>query len=130
MSTKFNFNFFNCISGISSEYTPFGNYVKAIGENENAAAYLGIKLKNKNDSLYVIWNYGWICSGIFVIARSGGASPTTASGMEMNVMMAIFVGGVPVTGGTASKIYKLILWSSLNCCIGKWINFRRFFWVL
>ncbi len=90
------------------EYTPFGNYVKAIGENENAAAYLGINVKKIKMTAFMLSGIMAGFAGIFVIARSGGASPTTASGMEMNVMMAIFVGGVPVTGGTASKIYKLI----------------------
>jgi len=43
------------------------------------------------------------------MARTGGASNTMGAGMEMQVMMALFIGGIPVTGGIGSKIYKLIL---------------------
>jgi ribose transport system permease protein len=99
--------------GYILEYTPFGNYVKAIGENENAVKFMGINVRR-----YKIWAYAlsgimFGIAGIFLIARSGGASHTMGTGMEMQVMMALFIGGVPVQGGTGTRIFKLLFGAPL-----------------
>lgn len=96
------------LMGYVLEYTPFGNFVKAIGENEKAVVHLGINVRKIKMYAFLLSGIMFGISGIFIIARSGGASNTTATGMEMQVMMALFIGGIPVTGGTGSKIYKLL----------------------
>jgi len=35
------------------------------------------------------------------------------TGMEMQVMMALFIGGVPVQGGTGTRIFKLLFGAPL-----------------
>lgn len=91
------------------EKTRFGHYCKAIGENERAMQYAGV-----NTTLVKI--FAFIVSGamagiasLFMLARVGGASTALGSGFEMQVMMAMFIGGIPVFGGMKTKTYKLIL---------------------
>ena len=48
---------------------------------------------------------------IFSIASVGGTSMQMGVFLEMKVAMAIFFGGVLVTGGTSAKFYKIILGS-------------------
>ena len=91
------------------EYTPFGNYTKAIGENENAVVHMGVNVKKIKILAFIISAVMAALAGVFSMARTGGASNTMGAGMEMQVMMALFIGGIPVTGGIGSKIYKLIL---------------------
>lgn len=99
--------------GYILEYTPFGNHVKAIGENETAVVHLGVSVRKTKMYAFLLSGIMSAVAGVFVIARSGGASNTTGTGMEMQVMMALFIGGIPVTGGTGSKIYKLVLGAPL-----------------
>lgn len=101
------------LMGYILEYTPFGNYVKAIGENETAVVHLGVNVRRIKLLAFILSGIMFGVAGVFVIARSGGASNTTGTGMEMQVMMALFIGGIPVTGGTGSKIYKLLLGAPL-----------------
>jgi ribose/xylose/arabinose/galactoside ABC-type transport system permease subunit len=49
--------------------------------------------------------------GLVLIAGVGGSSATIGQFMEMKIQMAIFLGGVLVTGGMKSRLFKLILGS-------------------
>lgn len=89
-------------------FTRFGNYVRGIGENETAVKYTGVNVDNVKIAAFVISGLMFAVAGIFTVARLGGTSNTMGSGFEMKVMMALFIGGVPVQGGEGSKVYKLI----------------------
>ena len=99
--------------GYIRDFTPFGNDLKAIGENETAVVYMGVNVRKIKMFAFMISRIMFGIAGIFVIARSGGVSNTTGTGMEMQVMMALFIGGIPVAGGTGSKIYKLLVGAPL-----------------
>lgn len=90
-------------------YTPFGVYLKAIGENENAVRHAGIRVEKIKVMAFVISGGMAAIAGIFLMVRVGGTSNTLGAGFEMKVMMAMFIGGIPVEGGMGSKIYKLII---------------------
>lgn len=47
--------------------------------------------------------------GAFTLGRIGGVDPGMGNFFELEVMLALFVGGVPVTGGMQSRIYKLLI---------------------
>lgn len=90
-------------------FTPFGAYCRAIGENENAMKFAGI---NVNMIKIIAFGLSGLFTGIaslFVLARVGGCSTTLGLGFEMRVMMAMFIGGVPVSGGSGTKLYKILV---------------------
>ena len=89
-------------------FTRFGNYVRGIGENETAIKYTGVNVDMVKIAAFVVSGLMAAIAGIFTVARLGGTSNTLGSGFEMKVMMALFIGGVPVQGGEGSKVYKLI----------------------
>jgi ribose/xylose/arabinose/galactoside ABC-type transport system permease subunit len=97
------------VVGYVLKYTPFGYYVRAIGENETAVEYMGVNTKKIKLIAFMISAVMASIAGLFSIARTGGASITMGAGMEMSVMMALFIGGIPVSGGLESKIYKLLI---------------------
>jgi ribose transport system permease protein len=90
-------------------YTRFGLYVKAIGENENSVKFSGINVVRIKILAFIISGVMASIAGVFIVARTGGVSNTLGASFEMRVMMAIFIGSVPVQGGMKSKIYKLII---------------------
>ena len=84
-------------------YTRFGSYCRAIGENENAVKFTGV-----NVTLIKIAAFGLLgIAALFVLARVGGSSNVMGVGFEMRIMMAMFIGGIPVSGGMGTKIYKM-----------------------
>lgn len=97
------------IIGYIFNLTPFGTYVRAIGENENAVKHSGINVDRIKIIAFMISGIMAAVAGVFTIVRVGGASNNLGSGFEMKVMMAMFIGGIPVQGGMGSKLFKLVV---------------------
>ena len=91
------------------EKSRFGHYCKAIGENERAMQFAGINTNLVKFFAFVISGAMAGIASLYMLSRVGGASTALGSGFEMQVMMAMFIGGIPVFGGMKTKAYKLIL---------------------
>lgn len=91
------------------EYTRFGYYCKFIGENETACRYAGVPVDKVKIISFMISGMMAGFAGVFISAISGGPTPTSGASFELTVMMAVFLGGVLVTGGMRSKMYKVII---------------------
>lgn len=91
------------------EYTKIGYFCKAIGENEVAGAYTGIPVKRYKVIAFILSGIMAGIVGALTVSRVGGVDPTMGNFFELEVMIALFVGGVPVTGGSGSKIYRLLI---------------------
>lgn len=93
------------------EHTSFGYYCKCIGENERAVRAVGIKVKRIRILCFMISGFMAGIVGIITLCRVGGATSSLCNMLEMRVQMAIFLGGILVTGGFTAKIYKVIIGS-------------------
>jgi ribose transport system permease protein len=93
------------------EYTKSGRFSRAMGENETVAKFAGVPITKMKILAFVLSGLMAGAASIFSILTVGGTSQTMGSFTEMKVAMAIFLGGVLVTGGTSAKIYKMLLGS-------------------
>jgi ribose transport system permease protein len=93
------------------EFTRMGRFSQAIGENETVAKYAGVPVVKMKILAFVLSGLLAGAASIFSILTIGGTSQTMGSFTEMKVAMAIFLGGVLVTGGTSARIYKMLLGS-------------------
>jgi ribose transport system permease protein len=91
------------------EYTKLGKYCRAIGENETATAYVGVPVQKIRILSYLLSGVMASIASLVTMANLGGTSTTMGVFYELQVMIAIFLGGVLVTGGTTARIYKLIV---------------------
>lgn len=90
-------------------YTTFGKYNKAIGGNSITATQAGVKRKNLVFAAYLALG---LCVGIaatFSFFRAGRVTAQTGSGTEFNMMMAIILGGFPMSGGDRAKLSSAIV---------------------
>lgn len=90
-------------------FTPVGKYNKAIGGNPRAAEQAGVPRKKM---IFIAYTIMGICVGIasiFAFFRSAKVMSSSGSGYEFNVMMAIILGGFPMSGGDRSKIAGAIV---------------------
>ena len=90
-------------------YTPFGLHIRGIGENENAMSYAGVSVAKVKIIGFMISGLMAAIASLFLSARVGGVNNTFGTGFEMKVMMAMFIGGIPIQGGMGSKIYKVVI---------------------
>lgn len=89
-------------------YTRLGTYVRGIGENELAIRHCGVNVDQIKIAAFAISGLFAAIAALFTIARVGGTNNTIGSGFEMRIMMALYIGGIPVRGGAGSKVYKLV----------------------
>jgi ribose transport system permease protein len=93
------------------EFTKVGKYSKAIGENETTAKFVGVPVSLMKIVAFAISGLLVGLGALFSLTSVGGTSQQMGVFFEMKVMMAIFLGGVLVTGGTSAKLYKVLLGS-------------------
>jgi len=105
------------ICGILLSKTYFGRYLYAIGGNEEAARLSGI-----NVSAYkcIVYSLSALCAsigGIISLSRLNSGSPKTGSGLEFDVITALVLGGVSISGGygkTSGAIVGVLIMSVLK----------------
>ncbi len=97
------------IAVILFNFTKLGHQAKAIGENPLSAEQSGA---NVNKIKYLCYAFAGLCvgiAGIFVLARSGNVGKNIGSGNEMDVMVAIILGGTSLSGGSKTKISSAVV---------------------
>jgi ribose transport system permease protein len=79
--------------------TVFGQQLYAIGANQTAAKFSGIRSQLQVMLTYVLTGLCVALAAIVLIARSSSANPQAATGKEMDVILAVVVGGTSIAGG-------------------------------
>ncbi len=92
-------------------YTKFGKNAKAIGANPVAAEQSGINLVKYKMIAYVIMGVFVVVAAIFQMGYTGSASDSAGTGFEMNVMVALILGGMTLSGGMRSRVSCAVLGS-------------------
>jgi rhamnose transport system permease protein len=87
------------IFGIVLHATPFGRSLFAIGANDQAARFSGIRVARTKFWLYVL--SGAVCGlvGVLWTLRYSSARADNGDGLELAVVAAVLLGGVSIFGG-------------------------------
>jgi len=91
------------------QYTKLGFSSRSIGENEIVCNYVGLKVNWIKVIAFVLSGAFAGLAALLTIAKIGGVDPNMGQSFELQVMLAVFVGGVPVDGGSKSSIVKIII---------------------
>ena len=91
------------IVGYLFNFTKLGKNAKAIGANPTAARQSGINLVQYKVYAYIIMGVCVVLAALFQMGYTASASDSTGTGFEMNVMVALILGGMPLSGGMKSK---------------------------
>lgn len=89
-------------------YTRFGQYVYALGGNENAAWLSGVKTANIKILAFVLCGFFASLAGIIIICRVMIATADAATGYELTTIASCFVGGISVDGGKGNVFSSVI----------------------
>ena len=93
-------------------FLPVGRRIIAIGINERAAYLVGVRVKLTGLLLYACVGLATAVAALMSVARINSApSGTLGVGVELTVLTAILLGGIPFTGGKGSVLrVALALW--------------------
>lgn len=82
--------------------TVFGRYVFAIGANETAARYSGVRVGLVKGGTYALAGTLFGLAGLLQLARLTQGDPTVAVGLELDIIAAVVIGGASLNGGVGS----------------------------
>ena len=94
-----------------ADYSKVGKYNKAIGENRKAAWTSGINVGRYRLLAYLICGFTLGVAAYFDLRRVGVLAGNTGMGMEMDVLIALVLGGLSLSGGYRSSIRCAIIGS-------------------
>ncbi len=105
-------------------HTQLGRCVYAIGNNQRAAYLAGIKV-NRTKMLFFALNGLFVgVAAMLLLSRVGAAQPSTGTGIELQAIGSVVIGGAPMSGGkgnVAGTFCGVLLWG----VIGNALNMMR-----
>lgn len=93
------------------EKTRIGKENKAIGGSPVAAQQAGVNVNWTRMVAYIISGVTVGIAGFILMVRAGSVSTSTGQGLEMNVITALVLGGVPLSGGSRVKMIGALVGS-------------------
>jgi len=84
--------------------TPFGRGLYAIGANEVAARFAGLRVERVKLTLFVCSGLMSALAAVVYTFRFSSARADNASGFELGVIAAVLLGGVSIFGGRGSVV--------------------------
>jgi ribose/xylose/arabinose/galactoside ABC-type transport system permease subunit len=89
-------------------YTRFGRYTFAIGSNEQTARLCGVPVERTTLLIYIVASIFFGIAGLLQFSFLGMGDPTTAVGMELDIIAAVVIGGASLAGGQGTVLGSLV----------------------
>lgn len=96
------------VFGAILRFTPFGRYVYAIGGNLEAARLSGVKVVQVQFMAYLLSGLLAGVAGVLFVAQYRQGKPDAGSGLELDAIAAVVIGGTSLMGGRGSLVGTLV----------------------
>ncbi|MDQ5977115.1 MAG: ribose transport system permease protein, partial [Verrucomicrobiota bacterium] len=96
------------VVALAMRYTRFGRHVFAVGSNELTARLCGVPVERVKVLVYL---FGGVFAGLGAVLQFAyltGGDPTTAVGLELNIIAAVVIGGASLAGGQGTITGTLV----------------------
>ncbi|SFQ38132.1 ribose transport system permease protein [Roseivivax halotolerans] len=88
--------------------TPFGEYILAVGGNQEAARIAGVPVARTRITVYVMSGGLAAVAALILMGRLGAADPTMGNLWELDAIAAAAIGGASLMGGKGSVVGTLL----------------------
>ena len=88
--------------------TVFGRHCYAIGANEAASRMCGLGVERHQVRVYVLCGLFTAWAGILSFAHGNGGDPNAGTGLELDVIAALVIGGASLSGGRGNVVGTLV----------------------
>jgi ribose transport system permease protein len=96
------------LTSVLMQRTIFGRYIFAIGSNEATARLCGVRTRLNKVGIYAIAGMLFGVAGAMQLSRLRQGDPSTAIGIELDIIAAVVIGGASLNGGTGSILGSMI----------------------
>lgn len=90
------------LAALYFRYAPAGRSLFALGANPEVARLSGLPTKKLTLGVYAVAGLLAAIGGIMMTSRLGSAQPTAGTGIELDVIAAVVIGGASLSGGYGS----------------------------
>lgn len=97
------------VVGYLLNYTKYGKYARAIGANAVSAEQCGISLVKYRVISYIIFGFCVVIASLFQMGYTGSSSDSLGAGYAMNIIIALVLGGMPLSGGMRSRLSSAVV---------------------
>ena len=101
------------ISFIVFRFTGFGIKLKAIGAGEKATKFAGVRTDRVKFLIYVLSGAITGLAAFVNIVKNGSATANVGSQLETQILIALVLGGMPISGGAKVRFENVIVGSLL-----------------
>ncbi|MBL9195124.1 MAG: ABC transporter permease [Opitutaceae bacterium] len=96
------------VVGAILRYTRFGRHCFAIGSSEATARLCGIRVERTKTLIYAVGAAFAGLAGVLQFSYLTGGDPTTAVGLELNIIASVVIGGASLAGGRGTIVGTLV----------------------
>jgi ribose transport system permease protein len=96
------------VFGVVLARSRFGRYVYATGDNQEAALLSGIPTDRVKIYAFIISGALAALAGFIITARLSTAEPSAGTGLELEAIAAVIIGGTSLAGGRGDMIGTLV----------------------
>ena len=93
-------------------FTPYGKHCKAIGAKETVAYQSGVRVRMEKMGAFLLCGFSCGVMACFVLIRTCSAATSSGGQTQVNALLSLLLGGVPFSGGWASR-FRCVLAGSL-----------------
>ena len=101
------------ISYVVFRFTKFGINLKAIGAGEKAVMFAGVKTDKVKFLIYVLAGAITGLAAFVNIVKNGSATANVGNQLETQILIALVLGGMPISGGAKVRFENVIVGSLL-----------------
>lgn len=84
---------------VVAHFTRFGRHVYAVGGNEQSAVLMGLPVARTKVSVYALGGFCSAAAGVVFTFYTSSGNPTAGTGLELDAIAAVVVGGTLLSGG-------------------------------
>lgn len=96
------------VVGAVLRYTRFGRHCFAIGSSEATARLCGVRVERTKTLIYALGAAFAGLAGVLQFSYLTGGDPTTAVGLELNIIASVVIGGASLAGGRGTIVGTLV----------------------
>ena len=114
------------IGFILFRFTKFGTYLKAIGAGEKAAMFSGIRTDRMKFLIYTLAGAITGFAAFINVIKVGSVTSSGGNQLETHILIALVLGGIPISGGAKVRFENIIVGSLLYIVLNSGLTMMGF----
>ena len=114
------------IGFVAFRFRKFGTYLKAIGAGAKAAMFSGIRTDRMKFLIYVLAGAITGFAAFINVIKVGSVTSSGGNQLETQILIALVLGGMPISGGAKVRFENIIVGSLLYIVLNSGLTMMGF----